>query len=166
MNSPLSIVQALLSLITAACVLLLLAMVHRLETRLDEANPKPKKAHFAGHSYLLVPTPMTWEDAQAHALQKGGHLAVPNSEEENAFIARMVRDAGVFEAVWLGITDKEEEGVWKAVTSENLAFRNWFMGEPNGRHFENYANLGWSSPETWNDASAHARHAFVIEFAK
>lgn len=117
-----------------------------------------------GHAYVVVPTPMRWVDAKAHAEKMGGYLAVVTTEGENQFVIDLARSKNVHQAIWIGLSDEENEGQWKWVNGEPFDFSAWEKGEPNGGRGENYVNMGHVNPTKWNDASTWARHPFVVEF--
>ncbi len=58
-----------------------------------------------------------------------------------------------YESAYFGLTDSENEGVWKNVDGSEPKFINWSDGEPNNeRGIENYAMFYYKSPEyKWND---------------
>jgi hypothetical protein len=85
---------------------------------------------FGGHSYEFVGEEVEWETAEAAAVKKGGHLAIVNSPEENAFIASHIPNG--FNWLWLGGTDRQQEGVWKWVdgTLMSSGYQNWGPNSP------------------------------------
>jgi len=73
---------------------------------------------FNGTSYELIRERMTWENAAAFAVERGGFLAEINSSEENAGVVfELVNNAGIDNSiggssVWLGGNDLAEAGTW------------------------------------------------------
>lgn len=79
---------------------------------------------FDGRSYKIVESLLTWEDASLAAVDAGGYLVQINSEEEqnavyNAILESEIQDnyttvmdGGGIAYIWIGATDKAEEGVW------------------------------------------------------
>lgn len=93
-----------------------------------------------GHSYYLLSL-STWSQAEAQAVELGGHLATVNDGAECKWIyEKFCFMGGSPTPLWIGLNDLEEEGVFKWVSGESSAFTNWHQGEPN-----NDAGLG--SPE-------------------
>lgn len=83
----------------------------------------------AGSRFLLVPESATWEVANAAAIASGGHLAVPSSPEEAAWIGtdlkRFIREGG---GAWIG--GRFAGNTWKYTTGELFYFVNWAEDEP------------------------------------
>lgn len=78
-----------------------------------------------GKSYEIVMDRMGWEEAAMYAVSKGGYLVHIESQSEqtavyNAIISGAnirpdyisIMDGGGVAYVWIGSTDKKEEGVW------------------------------------------------------
>jgi len=64
----------------------------------------------------------TWHQARDRAIELGGHLATFSSEAE---WNRMKSQVGGASGFWMGLTDEGQEGQWKWVTGEPLAYTNW-----------------------------------------
>ena len=47
--------------------------------------------------------------------------------------------------LWLGMTDTEDEGVFRWLNGAPLTYSVWGGREPNGRTFENYGGLSTKS---------------------
>lgn len=104
------------------------------------------------HYYLYSDICNTWEDAKSYCESMGGYLAIINDDLENAFLFDLMKQSG-HENAYFGLTDCEEEGVWKCVDGSNPEYLNWSDGEPNNeRGVEHYAMFYYKSPEyQWND---------------
>ena len=88
----------------------------------DEANVY--SFTFDGKNYELIKENKNWPDAAECAVDRGGALVRIDSEEENAALFAAIEDAEVDPAetvapdggggsyIWLGGTDRAEEGVW------------------------------------------------------
>lgn len=79
---------------------------------------------FGDNSYKIVTTEMNWEAAAEAAVQVGGRLVHIDSEEEQNAIYTEIENAGIetnyttvmdgggIAYIWIGATDKDEEGTW------------------------------------------------------
>ena len=84
-----------------------------------------------GHTYELVTTPRTWNDAKLDAesrsyLGVSGHLLTITSQEEQDFIINVFGEP--LREKWTG--GFEIQGVWQWVTGEPFGYTNWAPGEP------------------------------------
>ena len=96
----------------------------------------------------------TWEVASQFCQNKGGHLAVICSQEENDFLFQQMKSLGYNNALF-GFSDKEVEGTWKWVNGTQSSYTNWHYGEPNHQgSYEHYAMFYEKYADgTWNDGS-------------
>lgn len=99
-----------------------------------------------GHLYYLL-TPSSWTDAEAEAVALGGHLATINDEQENQWIAELFGEVGdVSRALWIGLRDADNQGVYTWVSGEPLDFQFWWPGEPTDPTGQwNYVYITWPS---------------------
>ncbi|XDV25724.1 hypothetical protein PO909_029592 [Leuciscus waleckii] len=88
-------------------------------------NPKWIKNYFS--SYFISSEWKNWTDSRQDCLQRGAHLMIINNKEELEFIAKFTSG----NVAWVGLTDSDEEGVWKWVDGSKLASGLWWIGEPN-----------------------------------
>ncbi len=116
---------------------------------------------FQGHTYFLSNSPTTPEDAHAQAIASGGHLVTINSAAENTYVSNF--NPG---RIWIGHTDRDQEGTWEWVTGEPVVYTNWAPGEPNNYGgSEDWAVINWSGTNPdWNDWLPYATALFAIEF--
>jgi hypothetical protein len=87
---------------------------------------------FRNHCYATFGIDMPWAAAVRQCAELGGHLAVPNTDDESVFIGS-IRENNV--EPWIGISDLGNEGDFKAITSEPLVSR-FAAFEPNNRGLE------------------------------
>ena len=141
-----------------------------------DAPPRPLLRRWSanGHYYEVVsaPTGLTWDEARAAAIQRGGYLATLTSAEENAFVHSLVASsAGYWTTLgtapnqtsggpWIGLYQTngapEPAGGWTWVTGEPFQYSNWGTNRPNNLDgIENYGQfwgLGLTNfANTWND---------------
>ena len=85
------------------------------------------KVEYNKHQYQLCTTEKNWPDAKAECEDRGGHLVTITSKGENDFIKNLAGS----NKVWIGLTDKANEGTWEWVIAEDVVYTNWYPGEPN-----------------------------------
>jgi len=141
----------------------------------DPWPPEAVEWNKNGHWYEVVvagPEGISWPDAQAAAVARGGHLATIASSEENEFVFNLTgskQGAWIYSAEWaigpwLGGSDAASEGDWQWVTGEPWGYSNWLAGQPDDWQDENYLlywGLGDIAP-TWNDGDVAP--SYVIEY--
>lgn len=124
-----------------------------------------------GHTYYLL-AETNWLAAEAEAVALGGHLATINDAAENLWVVETFGNFdGQARALWIGLTDQHQEGVWSWIAGQDAPYRNWAPGEPNsGAGYypdEDYAmiwppNSGWPYG-SWNDSPEDHPHCGVVE---
>ncbi|MGA2498115.1 MAG: Ig-like domain-containing protein, partial [Tepidisphaeraceae bacterium] len=129
------------------------------------SNPPTQWTSGAGandHWYEVVQTPsiISWNDAEAAAEARGGHLATITSAQEDAFVYNTIV-APNFNPVdnqgpWIGgYWDNSAYHVWKWVTGEPFgSYTNWYPGEPDYAVGDNaiaYSSSKSGSPGKWID---------------
>ena len=76
----------------------------------------------------------SWFQAKAYCEDKGGRLAIVNSQADNEEIASQTSAKGATD-VWLGGTDSASEGSWEwahtGISFTSSPYTNWNPGEPN-----------------------------------
>ncbi|MFN9062997.1 MAG: lectin-like protein, partial [Pseudanabaena sp.] len=107
--------------------------------------------------YSLLSGAGSWEALQAQAEALGGNLVTINDADENQFI---LTNFGT--GYYIGLTDKEEEGVWKWISGEPATYINWESGEPNNWNGNEDYGWFWTSSGKWNDIG-NANYKGVIE---
>jgi hypothetical protein len=78
-----------------------------------------------GHRYAST-TPMTAEEARIQARAWGGSLVTLRSADEQAWV--IGRFGTPAEPVWIGISDRQDEGVFRWHSKEVPAFTSWAPG--------------------------------------
>ncbi len=140
-----------------------------------------------GNWYEVVAAPdgISWQDAHAAAVGRGGHLVTITSVLENDFVFSLADDSvywnelpvlGVYSlGPWIGAyrpegTTSDPTEDWQWVTGETWDFTNWASVEPD-RTDENYAHYtgrGVVTDDTWaNWVSNHGLFpivSYVIEW--
>lgn len=113
-------------------------------------------------SFEVIEKTLTWHQAKADAEALGGRLAVfPTGEMYDRVIAEVRRDYGG--ALWLGLTDEAEEGVWRWVDGSLLTYSRWHPGEPNNSGNEDFAHVWDGGRTTWNDLPGSSALPYLLE---
>ena len=108
-----------------------------------------------GHQYAAVNCG-TWTQCEAQAVALGAHLVSVNDAAENAWLVSTFTPTKNY---WIGLTDKDQQGVWKWTSGEAFGYSNWVVGEPNNwLNNESYVHMNYNYPTQtnrigqWNDA--------------
>ncbi|KAG7240756.1 hypothetical protein INR49_026538, partial [Caranx melampygus] len=72
---------------------------------------------FGDSLYYISSTKKSWDESKSDCVEKGAHLMIINSKEEQEFTRELTKDA------WIGLTDAEKEGTWKWVDGTPLTTR-------------------------------------------
>lgn len=119
------------------------------------------------HQYSFVPLDgMTWEEMNEYCKERGGHLAIIQSEEENKFLYDKMVECGFFFA-YFGLTDEAVEGDWKWVTGDEVTYTNWYKDDVDNYREEDYAMIWVNRPYYWNDGGLREvgdTAAFICEW--
>ena len=124
---------------------------------------------FGGNTYVKLSS-RRWVEAQDWAESNGGHLAIPDTADENEFLWQRFSDPPN-DDLWIGLSDEPaevagaSEGDWKTVlgADDSTVHDGWVGSEPNSGNgydyaYLHYGNGGWYDGwQTWN------KHA-VVEF--
>lgn len=101
---------------------------------------------YNGHTYLLSQAG-SWTDAQAEARRLGGNLVTINDAAEESWLRATFSQT---ERLWMGLTDAADEGQWKWVSGEAVAYTNWAPGEPNNDgSLQHYGVINYQNQ--WDD---------------
>ncbi|XP_067285071.1 galactose-specific lectin nattectin-like [Pseudorasbora parva] len=80
-----------------------------------------------GRFYVFSTDTMDWYSSRERCQDLGGDLVIINSNKEQEFLARQIRNISANALYWIGLTDSRTEGVWLWVddTKNNLSL--WAM---------------------------------------
>ena len=123
----------------------------------------------ANASTYALTSPGSWTQADAEATSLGGHLVAINSAAEQSLLLSLF---GGTEPLWIGLTDRDVEGVFVWTNGDPLTYTSWAPGEPNNGgdvigDGEDYVNTNdFRGPGLWNDGHDTTRtFRGIIEFA-
>ncbi|XP_061589669.1 macrophage mannose receptor 1 [Cololabis saira] len=125
---------------------------------------------FAGSCYWMVSNInllTTWHDAFTKCADWGAHLLIINSQDEQFFINGKLPDFHQVEIpdIWLGLSDKDQDGVFQWVDKTAIAYSNYGSGWP-----VNTANL-WDCGQIftgnyegkWETTNCFKRLGYICE---
>ena len=127
------------------------------ETTQELVFPDGTLSYNDHHYYIYNDDAGNWSEALEKCKERGGYLAVINDEEENEALFDYMVNNG-FDAVYFGMTDRENEGEWKYLYGDESSFTDWGynskgVAEPNNADSgEQYAELDiHMNGGHWND---------------
>ncbi|XP_026210251.1 C-type mannose receptor 2, partial [Anabas testudineus] len=90
---------------------------------------------FSGSCYWMVSNKYlltTWHEAHMRCSDHGAHLVIINSQEEQFFINGNLPDFHHVDIpdIWIGLSDKDKDGVFKWVDKTPVTFSNYGSGWP------------------------------------
>lgn len=113
---------------------------------------------FNGRCYKYIATRTAWADAELHCVNEGANLASIRSQEENQFVARLIKNFDTAQDwTWIGLTDIHKEGRWMWSDRSKVHFTLWAKGEPNGGTRHNCVDFNG----LWADQSCSTTRPFV-----
>ncbi len=77
---------------------------------------------------------LSWMDAEASCVSKGGHLASILSQAD---VEAAIAAADYKTNVWIGLNDRVTEGEYKWTNGSPFSYTNWEGGQPNGVGIDN-----------------------------
>jgi len=117
-----------------------------------------------GHFYKAIPLRGTHQAALNQCVENGGHLAIIESKDEQAFIERLL--SGSNESYWIDGSDAAREGRWMFSNGTPMSYFNWHPGEPtNTQGIEDFLVVYASrSKNVWNDTDGASSYPFICEW--
>ncbi|XP_050965422.1 CD209 antigen-like protein 2 [Labeo rohita] len=104
----------------------------------------------------------SWSDSRQYCRDRGADLVIINSEEKQRHISSIIK-----ERVWIGLSDRKQEGSMKWVDDSPLNEGFWAEGEPNNceNGDEDCIELIPSSPalNNWYDRSCSEKIKGICE---
>lgn len=98
-----------------------------------ETSTEPPSGEIA-HTYEVIASDMTWQEAKKDCEARGGHLATITSMEEYETIVALLADSDLY-YLWLGASlhsgyDEWEDNSWITGEEWTLPSDLWYPGEP------------------------------------
>ena len=107
--------------------------------------------------YTVVDGP-SWTEAEANSVKLGGHLTTVDTEQENTWLSNnlLSENKSKENNLWIGLNDKDSEGIFTWVSGEQTSYYNWAEGEPNNHlNAEDHVHimhLDERGKGVWNDS--------------
>ncbi|XP_033837781.2 CD209 antigen-like protein C isoform X2 [Periophthalmus magnuspinnatus] len=115
--------------------------------------------YFQGSVYLGSTTEQTWQESRQYCQQRGADLTIISSVQEQKFAHSTFKGRR-----WIGLSDLEQEGLWKWVDGSLVRTRFWMRGEPNNLNNEDCGELNFNSDlKNWNDHPCTNRKLCICE---
>jgi len=113
--------------------------------------------------YYLSEFETTWPQANDICNRLQVHLVTIANQGENDFLTNALQGFEIH-SCWIGLTDEDNEGVFRWVTGEPLDFTNWRAGEPNNVWGdEHFATIVIPDNGQWNDFRLGGQTNFIVE---
>lgn len=106
---------------------------------------------------------LNFDEAHQFCTNVSSHMLIINDNEEQQFVRNAIAGKGYF---WLGLTDREEENVWKWVDGTLPVFKKWKPGQPDNwthGHEDGEDCAGLIHNANWNDFYCTDRIGFICE---
>ncbi|KAM8838348.1 collectin-12 [Synchiropus picturatus] len=108
---------------------------------------------------------LNFDEAYQFCTNLTSTMLIIKDSEEQQFIRNAIAGKGYF---WLGLTDREEENVWKWVDGTKPVFKKWKPGQPDNwthGHEDGEDCAGLIHEANWNDFYCTDRIGFICERA-
>lgn len=104
--------------------------------------------------YEIIPADISWTEANAECIARGGHLATISSEEEMNQLIALAEDSGL-RFLWIGgytsVYGSQTFGHW--VTGEPFSYTAWYEGEPSRNDMDGTPEMYimmWKIKKEWS----------------
>ncbi|XP_035285841.1 C-type lectin domain family 17, member A-like isoform X3 [Anguilla rostrata] len=137
----------------------------------EQVKPKvcpPEWIGFNTSCYYISSSRKSWNDSQEYCAERGGHLAIIHTPEEQTFLFNQLAP-GYWNAYWFGVSDEKAEGDWFWVDGTKLVRGFWIDGEPNNNNDEDCGymvktcNASILTLGSWNDAPCNMSCPWICE---
>ncbi|XP_056148986.1 collectin-12 isoform X1 [Lampris incognitus] len=106
---------------------------------------------------------LNFEETKAFCANMTSSMLIINNNEEQQWVKRQIAGKGYF---WMGLTDIEEENVWKWVDGTIPTYTKWKPGQPDNwahGHEEGEDCAGLIHEANWNDFFCTDRIGYICE---
>lgn len=114
--------------------------------------------------YQLTSPGLSWDEAQAEAESLGGNLVSIDDAAEQQWIED---NFDTSDPLWIGYSDRANEGVYSWSNGSDATYTNWLPGQPDDNgSAEDYAVINWNDGDgRWNDVRDSLRTVGIIEIS-
>ena len=131
------------------------------------ANVLDGAREYNGHYYKVFSNYMKWGDAKYYCESMGGHLATPETRDENNFIKSLVMSTkGSPDVFWIG-GEKDTLGFFRWMTTNKIIlYSDWSMRTPNlsGNNKAIKMCSNRYAKGKWIDRSEMSAYGFICEW--
>ncbi|XP_043832102.1 C-type lectin domain family 17, member A [Dromiciops gliroides] len=113
---------------------------------------------FRGSCYFFSTMTKSWDAANIFCIENYSHLVIISSTEEQNFL---IKARNSIRTYWLGLTDREVEGVWQWLDGSSITLSFWKLGEPNNMRNEDCVIMLLDGQ--WNDAYCDLNTYWICE---
>jgi hypothetical protein len=115
-----------------------------------------------GVTFALCELPMSWHDAAAFCMAKGGTLARIDGAEQSQALYREAKRLDAKSRWWIGLHDRGAEGRFEWIDGTPVTFTGWAKGEPNNDTCnQDCAALKRRGDGTWHDTHCGQAQPFI-----
>ncbi len=118
-----------------------------------------KTLEYNGNVYEFYSSAFPYSVAEFYAEQKGGHLVVMDSAEENSFV-----NENKYGGTWLGIKDTVNGTDFKTYDGKELVYTKWGPDEPKNNNNVEFYGVMYTGGSQWRSIYNGIPEYFVIEY--
>uniref|UniRef100_A0A8C1QTA1 Si:ch73-343l4.8 n=1 Tax=Cyprinus carpio TaxID=7962 RepID=A0A8C1QTA1_CYPCA len=127
-----------------------------------ELETELRKLSRPGSGMLFMSTELkSWSDSRQYCRDRGADLLIINTEEKQRLVSSLFK-----ETVWIGLSDREQEGNMKWVDNSPLKQGFWESNEPNdagGNEDCIELNPAKSVLNNWNDIPCTDKRKWICD---
>ncbi|XP_077952094.1 collectin-12 [Gasterosteus aculeatus] len=119
--------------------------------------------NYKGNCYFFSKNMQNFDEAKTSCESTSASLLIINDREELTWLKKQTLGKGYF---WMGLTDREEENVWRWLDGSEPAFTNWKPGQPDDwghGHGTGEDCVGLIHEGLWNDAFCEDQINYICE---
>ncbi|XP_010883757.1 collectin-12 [Esox lucius] len=118
---------------------------------------------FKGTCYYFSKETQNFDDSKKYCNAQNASMVIIETMDEQKWLQKQTSGKGFF---WIGLTDKEEENVWRWLDGTEPAFTKWKPGQPDNwthGHESGEDCAGFIHMGMWNDFFCEDRISYICE---